>query len=222
VGTIITMTTGSRRAGRRVREALGRLGRDAGAPQPPGGRRERRRYTWRDAYRDLVPLAALIIAAVAVGGANRAASTADRATTTAQDRAADAVARSRQLVGVVARVERRDAAGQRATAFRLCSRNAIDRAFAQSSVAQRAAGGRGPAVLSRPAAVRAMAAMQDPYVLPVLDCSPNLRGRGAVPYSRAAGRRFVLRYVRRELSAPERGICPGSSIPPRTVRSCTG
>lgn len=95
----------------------------------------------------------------------------------------------------IERVEAKNNRATRATAFRLCSRNAVDRAFAQSF-----------------SEGRERRALQDPHVLPILDCRPNLEGRGAEPLSPAAQDEFVRRWQQRKLSDVERGICPGSVI----------
>jgi hypothetical protein len=113
-----------------------------------------------------------------------------------------------QLLRTVAEVEKTDRVSARATAYRLCSRNSVDRAFAHSRVMM--AGG-----------LRALAPLEDEHGIPILDCTPNLDGRGAVPLPIHAQRDFVRRWERHELTNSELGICPGSHIPAQTrVNEC--
>jgi hypothetical protein len=98
----------------------------------------------------------------------------------------------------VKRIEQVEADNQRvdrATAYRLCSRNAVDRAFAQS--------------FATPDERRAL---QGPHRLPILDCSPNLEGKGAKPLAPSLQDEFVKRWKSRSLTPEERGICPGSTF----------
>lgn len=107
----------------------------------------------------------------------------------------------------VAEVEKQDRETNRATAYRLCSRNAVDRAFAHSSVRRNLTRTQGKA-----AADAAIAELQRVEVLPILDCEPNLEGRGAAPMTPTQQTEFVGRYERGELTPEERGICPGSRL----------
>jgi hypothetical protein len=95
----------------------------------------------------------------------------------------------------VAEVERADRDQNRVTAYRLCSRNTVDRAFAHSRV--RMSAGRA-----------AVAELEKTTSLPILDCKPNLRGRGAKVLLPREQRVFVRRWEQGKLSAEERGICP--------------
>lgn len=104
-----------------------------------------------------------------------------------------------RVLGEVSRVEKNDRASQRATAFRLCSRNAVDRAFAHSRV-RRAAG------------LWALRPLEQKGGIPILNCAPNLDGQGASPLSVHAQRDFVRRWERHELADSELGICPRSRI----------
>lgn len=107
----------------------------------------------------------------------------------------DAVDKVEATVAKVERVEARNRETNNATAFRLCSRNSIDRAFAQS--------------FATPEERRRY---QGPHGIPILNCDPNLHGKGAKILSPGAQNEFVERWQRRRLSAVERGICPGSTI----------
>jgi hypothetical protein len=103
-----------------------------------------------------------------------------------------------KTAGEVKGVEVQDRNASRATAYRLCSRNAVDRAFAHSRVGQQ-----------QPDAVKVL---EDPLVLPILDCSPNLQGLGARPMPPREQREFVRRWEQGKLTGPERGICPNRKI----------
>lgn len=117
-----------------------------------------------------------------------------RAATQASSAARDAA----RAIDAVRAVEKRDRDSSRATAFRLCSRNTVDRAFAHSRVAS-----------VNPQAARLL---ENPVFLPILDCKPNLRGISAKPLSPKAQRAFVRRWEEGKLTGPQRGICPNTRI----------
>lgn len=94
----------------------------------------------------------------------------------------------------IRRVEINDRDTARATAFRLCSRGQIDRAFAHSRI--RDAGGSA-----------ALRELEQPAALPILDCKPNLIGFPARPLTPDAQRRFVQRWEQQRLTAAELGLC---------------
>jgi hypothetical protein len=111
-------------------------------------------------------------------------------------------------------VERRDRDTARRASYRLCARNRADRAFAHASVTRR---------LSGPAQARALRALEDPEGIPILDCGANLRGGGARLMAPAAQRAFVEKWIRGELTLPELGICPESTVnhqANQTIRGC--
>lgn len=93
--------------------------------------------------------------------------------------------------------ERKDNIVQRQTSYRVCARNAVDRAFAHDAVSRGPEGAKAVRHLER--------------VLPILDCVPNLTGQPAHAMSPLRQRAFVRRWVRNELSLGEQGIC---SVPP--------
>lgn len=143
------------------------------------------RYWALYVYRNLLPAAALVLAALALNQANGKSDAALR--------------RANRATKAVADVEQIDRNAQRATSYRLCTRNKVDRAFAQNAVRLR----RGRA---------AVRALQTLNALPVLDCTPNIHGRGARPLPPAEQDAFVARWARRELSAADVGVCPDSRI----------
>ena len=106
----------------------------------------------------------------------------------------ETVDRVQRGVDEIREVEKTSQDASRATAFRLCSRNAVDRAFAQS--------------FTPPGPERRK--LQSKHGIPILDCEPNLRGLGAQVLSHRDQDVFVRRWVTRNLSDVERGICPGS------------
>jgi hypothetical protein len=102
------------------------------------------------------------------------------------------------------RIEEANEVSNRATAYRLCSRNRVDRAFAHDRV--------GPA--------DARELMRNDGI-PILNCRPNLDGRGAQPWSFAEQRAFVRRWRQGRLSNEELGICPESVIGEKgSARDC--
>jgi hypothetical protein len=153
---------------------------------------DRRRYTWRDYWRDAVPLMlmALFVWAIVLG------------TPTQKD---------------LQRVERADRDTARATAFRLCTRNRVDRAYAHARE-------RGLVIAGLPHPPRMSFAerrlrrmfsrlLMDPHLLPILDCEPNVMGHGARPLPVRDQERFVRQWARRVLPEVALGICPDSTIP---------
>lgn len=131
-------------------------------------------------------------------------------------RAADAARDANRAVEDVAGVERQDRDTNRATAFRLCSRNKIDRAYAHARE-------RGIPIEGLPAprpmsrAERRLrvsisrSLMQTPSLV-ILDCEPNLMGHGARPLPIAEQERFMRRWAAHKLTDEELGICPASRL----------
>jgi hypothetical protein len=129
--------------------------------------------------------------------------------------ATDAARDATKAVEEVRAIEVKDRNTNRNTAYRLCSRNAVDRAFAHSSVRRNLARAQGEA-----AADAAVRELQRPDVLPILNCKPNLVGKGAAPMTPAQQHEFVRRWELHRLSAEERGVCPGSRVGPRRPGDC--
>jgi hypothetical protein len=151
-------------------------------------RRRRGDGLLRSLWQNLVPLLALALAAYSVIGAEGNSDYARKVARDAADR--------------VARVERADRDAQRLTAFRLCSRNRADRAFAHwATTAGRPA--------SEARRIRRMW-LEPLNRIPILGCEPNLRGRGARPLTPREQRRFVRRWTRGEVTLRELGVCPNS------------
>lgn len=92
-------------------------------------------------------------------------------------------------------VEENNRDTNRATAYRLCTRDIINRAYQQS--------------IAKPEERVMLERIEG---LPILDCTPNLEGLGARPLSSDAQREFVRRWQDGELSRQELGICPNSII----------
>lgn len=108
----------------------------------------------------------------------------------------------------LAEIERVDRNSARATAFRLCTRNSVDRAFAHSRV------GRGEGM-------KELRKLEAPDGLPILNCTPNLLGKGAGPLSPLQQREFVRRWEQHKLTPAELGICPDSRLGEQTkVNEC--
>lgn len=155
-------------------------------------RHERRRYTLHNFRRDFISL--LVIAAgawVLISG-----------TPSEKD---------------LRRVEKRDRDTQRATAYRLCTRNKVDRAFAHGRIRGIAVRGEpsqvpGIPTLERKTRIQLSRLLMHPDFLPILDCTPNLRGLGAAPMSVAAQERYMRAWGMRHLSPAEIGVCPHSAI----------
>jgi hypothetical protein len=156
---------------------------------------ERRRYSRRDLWRDFVPVALMILFVWAI------------------------------LIGTPSQndlkhVERVDRDTGRATAFRLCTRNKDDRAYAHTRE-------RGLAILKadgtwipatpmsakerrlRRAVSRALMATR---LLPILDCDPNVEGLGAQPLPVSAQEDYVDKWRLGKLAPVEYGVCPRSSF----------
>jgi hypothetical protein len=153
---------------------------------------EQRRYTWRDVWRDLVPL--LLLALLAYSYFADTPTTAD-----------------------LRRVEVKDRDTQRATAYRLCTRNKVDRAFAHGRLRGINVKGEppripGPIQLERKARIKLSRLLMAPEYLPILDCAPNLQGLGAKPMSIGAQEKFMQRWSRKQTAPAERGVCPRSVI----------
>jgi hypothetical protein len=153
---------------------------------------ERRRYTGRDIWRDLIPLVAIAFAAWGF--------------------LADTPS-----VSDLRRVEVKDRDTQRATAYRLCTRNKVDRAFAHGRLRGINVKGEppripGPVQLEQKTRVRLSRLLMEPEYLPILDCRPNLVGLGAKPLSVLAQEKFIRRWSRKQTVPAERGVCPRSVI----------
>jgi hypothetical protein len=161
---------------------------------------ERRRYGWRQFWRDVVPLLAMIgfVWAFLVG------------TPSESD---------------LKRVERMDRDTARATAFRLCTRNKVDRAYAHARE-------RGLVIAGLPHPPRMnreerrfrrlfSELLMDSHLLPILDCEPNVVGHGARPMPVRDQERFMRAWARRTLPDVDLGVCPESTIPgPPNSRRC--
>ena len=96
-------------------------------------------------------------------------------------------------------VEERDRINSYQTAYRFCTRINIDRAvlhwFASASGQPNAAT---RSYLRR---------LERKDGAPILDCEPNIKGGPAAYLPRAAQRKFVRRWSKHQLTAPEIGIC---------------
>jgi hypothetical protein len=114
------------------------------------------------------------------------------------------------------RIEEANEASNRATAYRLCSRNSVDRSYAHAR--ERGLSIKGlpkPRPMSadeRQARRRASRALMSVGLLPILDCRPNLRGRGARWQPIATQERVMHEWRTGQLSNEELGICPESVI----------
>lgn len=112
-------------------------------------------------------------------------------------------------------IEAKNVETNRATAFRLCTRDMVQRATLHAFIrGLEFEGTPRPPQTPRDRAFRRRysRALMDPAFLPILDCVPNLRGRGAQPVSLAEQERFMYSLVDRRLSDVDRGICPSSRI----------
>jgi hypothetical protein len=146
---------------------------------------EQRRYGWRDAWRDLVPLFVVIL-----------------------------------LAFLLHDLEIRDRNAQRATAYRLCTRNKDDRAYAHArerGLAIKKSDGSWIPARPMTAAERRRArdnsrVLMETPLLPILDCAPNARGHGAKPLPLAKQESYMNRWRLRGLAPAEYGVCPGSMI----------
>jgi hypothetical protein len=134
----------------------------------------------------------------------------------ASDRASDAADDAAKATEDVKRVEKLDRDVQRATAYRLCSRNAADRAFAHASIRQLPVkGGPPPQQLSpdeRESRRAVSRLLMDDSFLPILDCSPNLEGKGAKPLSIPKQEKYMHNWRLNRLTGAERGVCPDSTF----------
>lgn len=169
-------------------------------PDAPPGSPADRRTTVTDWHVWMLGLL-LVVVLIAIGvafQAGRAAGDANRAAHDA-DKAAGIAAHA---IKAVATVEEMDRLRGRSQAFRLCQRGNVDRAFAHDAVA-RGSGSRARVVLRRLEATNG---------LPILNCDPNLDGRGAEPLTRREQRAFVDAWKRGKLSGPRLGVCPGSRV----------
>jgi hypothetical protein len=97
----------------------------------------------------------------------------------------------------ILRVEQQNEINNRTTAYRLCNRNMVDRAFAHSRI--KAGGGQ-----------EALPPLERIDGIPILNCQPNLSGRGASKLNTKAQRDYVDRWERGQLTREELGICPQS------------
>lgn len=159
-----------------------------------GSRRyvERRRYSWRDLMQNTIML--LVLALLTYSYFSDTPTTAD-----------------------LRRVEVRDRDTQRATAFRLCTRNKVDRAFAHGRLRGIPIKGEPPAIpgpvqVKRSQRIRLSRLLMRPEFLPILDCEPNLEGLGAKPLSIAAQEKFLRRWSLKQVAPAERGVCPQSAF----------
>jgi hypothetical protein len=118
------------------------------------------------------------------------------------------------------RVERTDRNTGRATAYRLCTRNKDDRAYAHTRerglAILKADGTWIPAApmtarerLERRDTSRALMATR---LLPILDCDPNVSGLGASPLPVSAQEDYMNRWRFGKLAPVEFGVCPRSSF----------
>lgn len=115
------------------------------------------------------------------------------------------------------RVERTDRDTARATAFRLCTRNKVDRAYAHARERGLVIAGlpHPPHMTSEERRFRRLFSelLMGDHLLPILDCEPNVTGHGARPLPVPEQERFVRRWAHRTLQGVDLGICPESTIP---------
>ena len=112
-------------------------------------------------------------------------------------------------------IERENSDTNRATAFRLCTRDMVQRATLHAFIrGMEFEGTPKPPQEPQQKAFRLKysRALMDPAYLPILDCDPNLQGHGARPISLADQERFVRDLTTRRLTDVQRGICPGSNL----------
>jgi hypothetical protein len=187
-----------------------------GTVNPDGTPADRRQGPWGD-WRTWA-LVLLACAFIATAGATISARSAADEARDAAIQAHRALAESDHAIRSVRRVERRDRRSARTAALRLCTRNRADRAFAHARLRGLRMDGvpvppaNGAALPPGEYRVRLSRALMDQAFIPLLDCRPNIRGRGAGTWSIADQERFLRRFVRRELAPGELGICPGSKI----------
>jgi hypothetical protein len=158
-------------------------------------RHERRSYTPHDFWRDFVPLLVIGLGAwVLLAG-----------TPSEKDLRA---------------VEIKDRNAQRATAYRLCTRNKDDRAYGHARerglAIKRRDGTWIPAVPMSAAERRRRRdfsrELMDTPLLPILNCNPNTGGFGARPLSIAQQESYMDKWRKRGLAPVEYGVCPKSTI----------
>ena len=120
--------------------------------------------------------------------------------------------------GELASVERRDRDTNRNTAYRLCSRNKADRAYAHARERGIAIKGlpapRPMSATERRIRVRVSRALMHTPLLSILDCKPNLTGHGARPLPIADQEAYMRAWAAGELSNEEIGVCPDSRVGP--------
>jgi hypothetical protein len=153
---------------------------------------ERRHYGWHEVWRDLMPIALIgAFAWLLLGG-----------TPSEND---------------LKRVERADRDTARATAFRLCTRNKVDRAYAHARERGLVIAGlpHPPRMSFQERRLRRMVSrlLMDSRLLPILDCAPNVKGHGARPLPIPEQERYVREWAHRTLPGVDLGVCPGSTIP---------
>lgn len=111
--------------------------------------------------------------------------------------------------------ERLDRDTNRSTAFRLCSRNKADRAYAHTRERGLAIAGIPEVPMSARERERrrdlSRILMQTP-LLAILDCEPNLKGHGARPLPLAEQEKYMDAWRRQQLSPEEYGVCPNTLL----------
>lgn len=95
-------------------------------------------------------------------------------------------------------LEQRDRINSYQAAYRFCTREAVNRVVVHWFIGKISDRRRSRALLRR---------LEQKSGLPVLDCEPNVRGEPARYQSPAKQHLFIRRWVKRELSAAELGIC---------------
>jgi hypothetical protein len=124
------------------------------------------------------------------------------------------------LTGVLWHLEVHDRNTQRTTAYRLCTRNKDDRAYAHArerGLAIKKSDGSWIPARPMTAAERRRARdisrmLMETPLLPILDCAPNARGLGAQPLPIADQESYMNRWRQRGLAPVEYGICPKSTF----------
>jgi hypothetical protein len=115
----------------------------------------------------------------------------------------------------IGQLETTNVDSNRATAYRLCTRNKVDRAFAHARI-------RGYQIDGIPlehrtraqqlALEQASTLLMASEYLPILNCTPNLKGKGAVPMPISEQIKFVKAWAEGKLTGVQVGVCPGSTI----------
>jgi low affinity Fe/Cu permease len=140
-----------------------------------------------------VPVLCIVVLTVVYFGLE---SNTDRRLKDADRRIEANLDRIQQTQRDVIEIERADAETARTTAYRICQRHSVvDRAFAHWAVGPRAA-----------------RRLEQRDALPILDCKPNLRGRGARLLTPKEQRAIVERWRTGNLTNEEVGVCPKSTI----------